>query len=526
MKWYKKILNEDRNLIKKLFVFVSLLICAIFAISFISLNSTSEWKKSLERVYVENVQPSEQLTSIIDQSQDIRFRLMGVLADRLPATGSKKKIKERLETINKSWEKFTGLLKMDGMNQEQKDLIQKLNSGKKEFNKFVEDAISALDKDDKDKISEMIDNEWPVIITNFLNPLAKYQEVQVKAIGETYDQSANTAAKYRKIILLCIALSLFVSGYSIYFIFQFKKKSNSAIEVLKFVESGLLESSQNVKSASDKLIDITNSNRQSVGETSSSLEEIANMVRITSDHAIQSSEYAQKSNDSARHGAEVVERMLASIQKINETITNVIQEMQQMGNNLKTVESVFLRVQDKTKVINDIVFQTRLLSFNASVESARAGEHGKGFAVVADEVGKLATISGQAAAEIADLITSGSHQISNLASSGQENVSKISIQAQSCISEGLQRASECNASFQEIASSLNQIQTLVEELSKSSNEQTIGVDEVNKAMHLISQSTEKGASISIETQSISNQVESEAQHLRSTVDNLVRLFNG
>jgi methyl-accepting chemotaxis protein len=526
MEWIKNLINKDRNLLRKLFIFVSLLICAIFAISFISLNSTSEWKKSLERVYLENVRPSEHLTAIIDQSQDIRFRLMGVLADRLPATGSKKKLKERLENINQSWDKFSGLIKTDEMNQEQKDLLQKLNSGKKEFNKFVEDSIAALDKDDKDKIGEMIDNDWPVIITNFLNPLAKFQEFQVKAIGETYELSAQTAARFRKLVIMFIVLSFFVSCFSIYFIFHFKKKSNSAIDVLKFVESGLLESSQNVKSASDKLIDITNSNRQSVGETSSSLEEIANMVRITSDHAIQSNEYAQKSNDSAKHGVEVVERMLASIQKINETINNVIQEMQQMGNNFKTVESVFFKVQDKTKVINDIVFQTRLLSFNASVESARAGEHGKGFAVVADEVGKLATISGQASAEIAELISTGSHQISNLASSCQANISKISIQAQSCISDGLQRASECNDSFQEIATSLKQIQTLVEELSRSSNEQTIGVDEVNKAMHLISQSTEKGASISTETQSISNQVESEAQHLRSTVDNLVRLFNG
>ncbi|MBC7465119.1 MAG: hypothetical protein H7256_03945 [Bdellovibrio sp.] len=47
-------------------------------------------------------------------------------------------------------------------------------------------------------------------------------------------------------------------------------------------------------------------------------------------------------------------------------------------------------IGNKTKVINDIVFQTKLLSFNASVEAARAGEHGKGFAVVAEEVGKLA----------------------------------------------------------------------------------------------------------------------------------------
>lgn len=526
MKWFKSVINEDRNLLKKLFVFVSLLICTILAISFISLKSVSAWKISLESVYVDNVQPSVQLTDILAQSIDVRFRLLGVLADRLPATGSKKKIKERLDSINESWIKFNALLKLENLNQEQKELHTKLKSGKEEFNKFVTDAITALDKDDKDKIGDMIDNEWPAIITNFLNPLTKYQELQVQSIGQTYESSEKTVSRFKSLVIFFICLSVIVSISSIYFIWQFKNKSNAAIEVLKVVENGLMNSSQSVKSASDKLIDITNSNRQSVGETSSSLEEITNMVRVTSDRAIQSSEYAQKSNDSADRGVDVVERMLTSIQTINETINGLIEEMNQMGNNLKTVEAIFLKVQNKTQVINDIVFQTRLLSFNASVESARAGEHGKGFAVVAEEVGKLAQISGQAAAEISELITNGSNQISTLASLGQLKVAHISVEAKNCIDDGMQRANECSDSFKEIAKSLKQIQSLVEELSRSSNEQTIGVDEVNKAMLLISQSTEHGANLSTETQTISTQVEVEAQHLRKTVDNLVRLFNG
>src|SRR6056297_538175 len=61
---------------------------------------------------------------------------------------------------------------------------------------------------------------------------------------------------------------------------------------------------------------------------------------------------------------------------------------------LEDIKGIVEQIKKKTAVINDIVFETQLTSFNASIEAARAGQHGKGFAVVAEEVGKLARLSG------------------------------------------------------------------------------------------------------------------------------------
>ena len=66
--------------------------------------------------------------------------------------------------------------------------------------------------------------------------------------------------------------------------------------------------------------------------------------------------------------------------------------------------SIIQEIEDKTKAIDEIVFQTKLLSFNASVEAERAGEHGRGFSVVAQEVGNLAQLSGKSAAEINEIL--------------------------------------------------------------------------------------------------------------------------
>ena len=76
----------------------------------------------------------------------------------------------------------------------------------------------------------------------------------------------------------------------------------------------------------------------------------------------------------------------------------------------------------KNEVMNSIAFKTQLLSFNASIEAARAGQYGKGFAVVAQEVGKLAEMSGRAAIEINKSIQETVKQVKKITSESKQNV--------------------------------------------------------------------------------------------------------
>ena len=84
--------------------------------------------------------------------------------------------------------------------------------------------------------------------------------------------------------------------------------------------------------------------------------------------------------------------------------------------------SVINNIKDKTKVMDEIAFQTKLLSFNASVEAERAGEHGRGFAVVAQEVGSLAELSAKAAREIGHIVGSSLDQTTNIIRDSQHTV--------------------------------------------------------------------------------------------------------
>jgi methyl-accepting chemotaxis protein len=82
-----------------------------------------------------------------------------------------------------------------------------------------------------------------------------------------------------------------------------------------------------------------------------------------------------------------MERLVSTVQEVGHGNEKVRQDIIQNYDEIAGISKVIATIEERTKVINDIVFQTKLLSFNASVEAARAGEHGKGFAVVAEEVG-------------------------------------------------------------------------------------------------------------------------------------------
>lgn len=146
------------------------------------------------------------------------------------------------------------------------------------------------------------------------------------------------------------------------------------------------------------------------------------------------------------------------------------------------------QVAEKISIIEEIARKTDLLALNAAVEAARAGEHGKGFAVVASEVRKLAERSQTAAAEISRLTR-----------------------------DGVQTAEAAGGLLSKLVPDIQKTAELVREIAATSNEQSTGANQVNKAIQHLDQVVQQNSAASEEMASTAEELSEQAEVLQSSI---------
>lgn len=289
-------------------------------------------------------------------------------------------------------------------------------------------------------------------------------------------------------------------------------------------ESGeVRQTSDSLKEASSALSDASRSQSAALQETAASVEEITAMVRKTSESSRKLESAAQSSAQSANRGQDSVRQMLESMTHISEGNTEILQQVEASNTQISEIVKVIGEIGQKTKVINDIVFQTKLLSFNASVEAARAGEHGKGFAVVAEEVGNLAQMSGNAAKEISDMLQSSIAKVDAIVADTKNRVEKLIVDGRSRVESGVTVAKQCGTSLDEIVRQVGDVNLMISEITTAIHEQTQGINEISKAMNQLDQVTQKNAATAQQTATNSSQLVNQAQALGMIVGDLARM---
>jgi len=267
-------------------------------------------------------------------------------------------------------------------------------------------------------------------------------------------------------------------------LFSFNTKKQNQVELQNLFSQidSLLNSARKLFTQSEEIKKVVALEKTAVEKSSAASHQIASMVGTTAAASQELTKTANASNQS-------VEQALEALAALTEMIGNVSNSSNRLqtsvSNGLKEISSVTTTMQEireKAKVINDIVFQTKLLSFNASVEAARAGEHGKGFSVVAEEMGNLARASGSAAKEIEDILNLSVEKTNSQIKQVTSELESVASETVHSISEISAKSTEISASFNSLSEFSKNTEFQALEISKATKEQEIGVSEISKSL--------------------------------------------
>lgn len=290
-------------------------------------------------------------------------------------------------------------------------------------------------------------------------------------------------------------------------------KKEKAEENISQIAFDLVGSAEQVAGVSRDLESASLEQLDTLSSTVSASHEISAMIGRTNECAQNLTDRAHLLRGMSDDGGAVVSEMVRSSLETKEESEKFKTEMQASIEDLSSTLTVIKEIAEKTKVINEIVFQTKLLSFNASVEAARAGENGKGFAVVAEEIGKLAQMSGGASNEIAIIVDNSVKAVSQALEKTKARVENLTAQSAEKSDIGYSYAKKCENIFAGIAEKINETTKMIDEISLATKEQAIGIKQLDQSIgHLqevadrnrlvASQSTQHAKAFETQTKSL------------------------
>lgn len=350
--------------------------------------------------------------------------------------------------------------------------------------------------------------------------------IEADALGtrkEAMEESKKMRIVSFSIILFALGLGSLLS-YTL--VRDLVRSLSKIVSHLKRSSQEVLNASSQSSNSATELSDASTEQASSIQETMASVEQISAMVNQNAESASRVKSAVDTNKKATDEGSRSVNEMLAAIDEIKETNGEILGQMESSTREFSEIVKIIGEIGEKTKVINDIVFQTKLLSFNASVEAARAGEHGKGFAVVAEEVGNLAQMSGNAAKEITDMLSSSTRKVNDIVQDTSQRVDRLVEVGKDKIAMGQATAKKCQEAFERISENAGTVASMVSEIANASKEQAQGIQEINKAIGQLDRVTQQNASVAQQSSSQAGQLKTEADSLSHAVNTLVLLLSG
>ncbi len=466
------------------------------------------------QIYQEDMVPANLVSSIAQRS------LMSYIAlgEATALIAKPDQMKQKIDNFNKAQQEITGLRKQLSaipMKSEVAKLYKGWTDSAADMESSSKDLLQALaDKDES--AQDLLDMDVRPLMMDRDYRLAKVMEQQRVDAQLNYQRQKQRYETSRVVTVVALAAGLLLAlimvivlvrsithrltravtlahaisegrlGLDIHvgrhdevgkLIDAFRMMDERLSEIVGEVRQGSDEVStaaQQIARGNDDLSQRTQEQASSLEETASSMEEMTSTVKQNAENASHANQLARGAREQAERGGEVAGRAIVAMAEIDTSSR---------------------KIGDIVGLIQEIAFQTNLLALNAAVEAARAGEQGRGFAVVATEVRSLAQRSAGAAKEIKGLIN--------------DSDEKVRV--------GSELVNQSGKALAEIVDSVKKVTDIVAEIAAASQEQSIGIDQVNNAVMQMDEMTQQNAALVEEASAAARAMHEQAGELSRQV---------
>lgn len=461
------------------------------------------------------------------QQVRIHLRTLGFLG--LTQAQKDEAVEKTLEAIKRYEAEFSLYKKMPVIEGEEK-LVADLEhewSDFKQIGNLVLDLHKKGGEENHNKMRAIFLKDCPEAAAAYdrsINNLLEFENKNAKSWVDSAISTARETHNIQNIIMVFGLVSGLCIGY--FFALNVSQMINAISSRLDQGSDTIAQIITEVAKASHSLSANITQQASALQQTTAAVEETSATIESNAENAKKSAEVSELSKGSVNDGKAAVEEVMASINDISASTIEIRQQIEQSNQEISDIVKIIGDIESKTKIINEIVFQTKLLSFNASVEAARAGEHGKGFAVVAEEIGNLARMSGDSAKEISSLLEASTNRVQKTVESSKTRIASLVEKSQKKVDQGNETAQKCSVVLDEIFSNVNSVNNMIMEISTASNEQSLSIQEIKKAMTEIDSASTENTRSSSQAREAAEHLETQVQDFKGLVVQLNAIVSG
>lgn len=272
---------------------------------------------------------------------------------------------------------------------------------------------------------------------------------------------------------------------------------------IKEAANGLATAASEISASVTQIASSATETATAANETSTTVEEVRQTALDSNRKAKHVSESAQKAVQISQTGEKSVSETIEGMHRIEQQMESIAQSIMKLSEHGQAIGGIIATVED-------VAEQSNLLAVNASIEAAKAGEQGKGFAVVAQEVKSLAEQSRQATLRVRQILDDIQKSTSSAVMTTE--------QGSKAVEAGVTQSKEAGESIKRLASSVGEAAQATTQISVSSQEQLVGMDQVVSAMESIKQASTQNVTATKQVESAARDLHDLGQRLKQLVE--------